>query len=209
LKTLLISHNDLEHWPECIAHMRNLTLLGVAANNFEPDQNMVQFMENRGCTVQSSLPDGTPAEILPRLYLGSFVAARDVHFLRRHGIKHVLNVAVECHHQLYPQDFTYHMVPLIDNPSCNLLPRIKECVEFIETGRNAGGVLVHCAAGKSRSASIVIIYCMIIDNMTFVQAFDFVKGKRSRVSPNGGFVEQMKAFEREKTKISAPRCIVS
>jgi dual specificity phosphatase 12 len=42
-------------------------------------------------------------------------------------------------------------VPLLDSQSQNLLDHLDECLEFIESGRKDGGiVLVHCFAGVSR-----------------------------------------------------------
>jgi hypothetical protein len=42
-------------------------------------------------------------------------------------------------------------VPLLDIHSQNLLDHLEDCLDFIESGRNSGGVvLVHCFAGVSR-----------------------------------------------------------
>jgi len=46
---------------------------------------------------------------------------------------------------------------------------------------------VHCAAGVSRSASIVIAYLMKINHWTFENAYSFVKSKRKIIDPNFGF----------------------
>jgi dual specificity phosphatase 12 len=50
-------------------------------------------------------------------------------------------------------------VPLLDIHSQNLLDHLEDCLEFIESGRNSGGVvLVHCFAGVSRrQASIDLL----------------------------------------------------
>jgi dual specificity phosphatase 12 len=50
-------------------------------------------------------------------------------------------------------------VPLLDIHSQNLLDHLEDCLEFIESGRNSGGVvLVHCFAGVSRrQASINLL----------------------------------------------------
>ena len=51
----------------------------------------------------------------------------------------------------------------------------------------SGSVLVHCAAGVSRSASIVIAYLMRIKGWTYAEAFSYVKSKRFVICPNSGF----------------------
>ncbi len=50
-------------------------------------------------------------------------------------------------------------VPLLDIHSQNLLDHLEDCLDFIESGRNSGGVvLVHCFAGVSRrQASINLL----------------------------------------------------
>ena len=42
---------------------------------------------------------------------------------------------------------------------------------------SGGKILVHCYAGVSRSASMVIAYFMAEKNMSFSEAFSFVKSK--------------------------------
>jgi protein-tyrosine phosphatase len=53
-------------------------------------------------------------------------------------------------------------------------------------------VLVHCAAGVSRSASFVIAYIMKSRKIGFDEAYTFVKSKRPIITPNSGFVKQLK-----------------
>jgi protein-tyrosine phosphatase len=51
-----------------------------------------------------------------------------------------------------------------------------------------GAVLVHCAAGVSRSASVVIYYIMRHFRWSFAKALAHVKAKRSVICPNDGFM---------------------
>jgi hypothetical protein len=63
--------------------------------------------------------------------------------------------------------------------------------------RERGNVLVHCYAGVSRSASIVIAYLMHKHKISLLDAMKLVKSKRSCISPNVGFLLQLKDFEKE------------
>lgn len=60
----------------------------------------------------------------------------------------------------------------------------------------AGGVaLVHCMAGISRSASVVIAYLMARHSMTLDSALEHVGRVRPIVSPNLGFLRQLQEIE--------------
>jgi protein-tyrosine phosphatase len=56
-------------------------------------------------------------------------------------------------------------------------------------------VVVHCAAGMSRSPTLVIAYLMIENRWGFEETINFVRKKRPIVEPNIGFVKQLKGLE--------------
>lgn len=55
-------------------------------------------------------------------------------------------------------------------------------------------MLVHCAVGVSRSASLVLAYLMIHHGFTLLQAINKVKERRW-IFPNRGFLKQLQALE--------------
>ncbi len=56
-------------------------------------------------------------------------------------------------------------------------------------------MLSRSMAGVSRSASIVIAYLMTRENMTYNDAYNMVKEKRSVINPNEGFKAQLKQLD--------------
>lgn len=73
-------------------------------------------------------------------------------------------------------------------PQQNLMTTFGSAIEFIIQARKMGGtVLVHCYAGISRSATIVIAYLMSEKQMSLPDAFKLVKSKRIVAFPNPGF----------------------
>lgn len=62
-----------------------------------------------------------------------------------------------------------------------------------------GSVLIHCAAGFSRSTTCAIAYLMKEKKWTFEDTFNYVKLKRQSkyTNPNFGFKKQLKEYEKE------------
>lgn len=81
-------------------------------------------------------------------------------------------------------------------PSSNIATHFSECFQFISDAISGGGrVLVHCLAGISRSASVVIAYVMATKGMTLLRASEYVRARRHWINPNTGFMNQLKRFE--------------
>lgn len=62
---------------------------------------------------------------------------------------------------------------------------------FVLTGK----ILVHCAVGVSRSATLVLAYLMLYHHLTLVEAIKKVKDHRG-IIPNRGFLRQLLALDR-------------
>lgn len=77
--------------------------------------------------------------------------------------------------------------------------------EAYQSGR---GVLVHCQAGVSRSATIVIAYLMKHTLMTMTDAYKYVRSRRPVVSPNLNFMGQLLEFERDLNSGVTPRILM-
>ena len=102
------------------------------------------------------------------------------------------------HPPLFPSFFTYKVVPVLDSPDANLRTRFPDCIAFIKQAIAKGGkVLVHCFAGVSRSAAVVIAYLMQEHGLSVQAAYGLVRSKRPYIKPNEGFHEQLIQFQRE------------
>ena len=131
------------------------------------------------------------------LYLfvaGSQDVALDRAILSSHSVTHILNLASYVDNA-YPLIYTYKKLQILDLPETDITQHFDNCFQFIDDCRASGGcVLVHCNAGVSRAATIVIAYLMKTQRMTFNDAFMFVKEKRPAIRPNDGFMHQLKEF---------------
>ena len=129
-----------------------------------------------------------------KLWLGSF-SVGNIKFLKDIGIKKILTVmnGDPSNYSYKENGFTHKIIDIMDYDSENIIQYFGECLNFI---KGEDKVFVHCAAGESRSATIVIAYLMWNKKMTFDKAYNFVKSKRSRIYPNFGFRQQLQMFEK-------------
>jgi protein-tyrosine phosphatase len=68
-----------------------------------------------------------------------------------------------------------------------------ESLNFIKSSSN--NVFVHCFSGKGRSASFVIAYLMYKERKNFNEIYKYVKQKRTIISPNQFFIQQLKTLD--------------
>ena len=132
-------------------------------------------------------------EIIDNLYIGDFFAAKDVQFLKKKGIEKVLTIMCDRCPNYNDNEFIHKKYDIADFSGENIIQYFGECLKFIKGDQKT---LVHCMAGASRSATIVIAYLMWTLKMKFLDALEYTKKKRPMVDPNCGFKEQLKMFEK-------------
>ncbi|CAD8071007.1 unnamed protein product [Paramecium primaurelia] len=131
------------------------------------------------------------------LWLGDCTAAYDRSLLDGKGIKTVLTVASGLNVSYSEGGMVHKVYHILDIESSNIARLFPETSQQITEGLKRGGVLVHCAAGVSRSASVVIAFIMKTKGWLFQEAFEFVRKRRSVVFPNYGFQRQLRNYEKD------------
>ncbi|KAG8195646.1 hypothetical protein JTE90_004981 [Oedothorax gibbosus] len=152
--------------------------------------------------VRDPSPSDTPfpVEILPYLFLGNAKNAADLVALKRHKIKYVLNVTPNLPNAFEDAGLgiKYMKIPIQDHWSQNLATFFPEAIAFIDEARQKRkSILVHCLAGISRSVTITLAYLMQKLSMPLNDAYDFVRTRKTNISPNFNFMGQLMDFERE------------
>lgn len=143
--------------------------------------------------VVDTKPDNVPAKITEYLFLGSQDCC-DALILKNYKIKNVLSVGIEVNKC---ENINYKYVECLDLPETNLEQVLKESVSFIDDAvQRQSNVLVHCNAGVSRAASVVIGYLILVGNCNYTDAYNIVKNSRNCIRPNDGFVKQLKNLNR-------------
>ena len=133
-----------------------------------------------------------------RVFLGNEDNARDLDLLQSYAITHVISLTQSVYH---PEKFVYYPINIDDSPLANIYQYFEPCVEFINdalaapSSTDGQNILVHCAAGVSRSASIVIAYIMSAQRVDYETALGMVRADRHYVCPNEGFVLQLRQWQ--------------
>ena len=136
--------------------------------------------------------DNMPQEIVHNIYIGSIHAAFNQEALSKAGITHILNASRIP--ATFPKNFTYFSIDIRDKDESNILSCIPSSNIFIEAGVDAGGVLVHCFGGRSRSAALVSAYLMSSRNWTMEKALAVITAARPVACINKGFDRQLSAY---------------
>ncbi|KFP63619.1 Dual specificity protein phosphatase 4, partial [Cariama cristata] len=146
---------------------------------------------------------GGPVEILPFLYLGSAYHAARRDMLDPRGLTPLFSSDCPNH---FEGHYQYKCIPVEDNHKADISSWFMEAIEYIDSVKECcGRVLVHCQAGISRSATICLAYLMMKQRVKLEEAFEFVKQRRSIISPNFSFMGQLLQFE---SQVLATSCAV-
>ena len=142
--------------------------------------------------------------IVPGLYLGSAAASANEAWLHDAKISHIL-VAGTSIPVLFPTQFTYHVLEeLWDEDDAPIIRLFAQCHTFIDAGRVPGNVLVHCNAGVSRSATIVMSYLMRTQSMSVHESVCHVAQARPWIGPNDGFIAQLHLYAEQLAHAADP-----
>lgn len=144
-------------------------------------------------------------EILPRLYLGDISIATNKDEITRLGITDMITIEIKplAQDDLASTVKRYLYINVMDHSKQDILSHFQTSNEFIETALKtpSNKVYVHCVAGISRSATLVIAYIMKTRSMNYQEAFDLVRNQRRVIDPNEGFVRQLALYHRMKYNI--------
>lgn len=134
-----------------------------------------------------------------KLFLGSQFSACSLQTLNRLNIAAIL-VCGKNLPKFFAHDpasgIQYHNLPIEDSLNQDIVPYVHSAMRFLQEFiiERKQRVLVHCAAGVSRSASVIIAYLMLMNQWDFDTAKSYAKAKRVLVNPNLRFTQDLKLF---------------
>lgn len=138
-------------------------------------------------------------KILDGLFVSDALTANDISFFERNNIVAVVNVTTSIPNYFEKQGIPYIRIKVHDanTPEDNMtmaraLPKV---LMFINKYRNQGNVLIHCAAGVSRSATVAAAFLRLCCCDNIYQAITMVIGKRPYAFFSGRYINFMPALK--------------
>ncbi len=143
-----------------------------------------------------------PSRITSFMFLGDSKDSKNHKFIDDNGITHILNVTKDEPNWFEDEGrIKYMRISILDTVNQNIATHFDTAHEFIERARLSGGkILIHCYAGISRSATIVISYLIKTRHLNAETAYQMVKIRRPIVSPNISFYSTLINYYIELTK---------
>ena len=143
----------------------------------------------------SNDPIFLPSQITKLLYLGNKTHANDIRVIDILEIKTIINVAKEIpnYHENIRKDINYARIEVDDDINIDMTSFWVQIADIIESSAKLKKkILIHCSAGRSRSASSVIYYLMKKKNLSLNESYEYVLRRRDIIDPNEGFRRQLK-----------------
>lgn len=153
----------------------------------------------------------THSKIAPYIYLGNYKAAKDPNFIKKNNIKAVLNCSKDIpHYHSKNENIEYMRIPIddsllkkdIDKLYCFFPAAIQFIKKHVQIQKQ--NILIHCYAGRQRSAACVAAYLMHTKNMNPLDACKLIVNKRKEAFHYGmslNFENSLVKFHNTKTNI--------
>ena len=131
--------------------------------------------------------DITP--VIKGLYLGDLQAAEALAGCNPRKIRAVVTLCSETVNERAPE-ITYRHLPILDSRPISQ-HRLHQVLNAIAESIRTGSVLIHCAAGASRTPTIAAAYLHHIGWRAFPQALAYLARMRPEIGPSPVLVESV------------------
>lgn len=145
------------------------------------------------------------SQITDYIWLGSIMSLQAGKSLKEWGVTHILSVLGPnvtyadsqswAELSIFKQMRCHLTVGIEDLDDVDIMVHFQKTNGFIQHAIDAKeGVLVHCAAGISRSVTCVCAYLMTSNKWTPAKAIEYVRSRRTVANPNEGFRTQLEVY---------------
>ena len=140
----------------------------------------------------------SPSLIIDNIYLGSSFNAANYNELINNKISVIINVTKDISN-FYEKEknIEYYKIPIYDINDESIIDYLENVYNFILKNKNKN-ILIHCFAGRSRSAAVVLFYLIKKYDFSIDTAYDYLVSKRSLVNMNTSFYDEIKNYFNKK-----------
>ena len=146
-------------------------------------------------------------EIIPQLFISNWATSNNPAVLKKYKINAIITLeqtpkSKQVLDYYKSRNIDHYHIYIPDSPNFDIQQYFDSTYDFIKYHIERGdNVLIHCMAGISRSATIILNYiirsgyetyivnmcpCKFVDNV-----LEFARSKRSIINPNQGFMRQL------------------
>ena len=134
-------------------------------------------------------------QVIEGLFLGAEVGANSKLIFQKHNIKRVLTIGSSME-PVFPDKCDYMTISIEDSRNEDIYQFFENTYKYIDKAlSDKAPIFVHCQAGISRSASVVIAYFIKKYKWTYLEALNFVSENRDFINPNKGFEKQLIEYQ--------------
>lgn len=127
---------------------------------------------------------------------GMPTSREEMDWVRENGIKAVLTLTEEPLPEQWLNNIDYLHVPTVNGSSPDI-EDIEKAVDFIDKNlKNNKSVMVHCAAGKGRTGTILVAYMMKFRGIDVKSAIEEIRSLRPGSVENGSQEIALSVFEK-------------
>jgi protein-tyrosine phosphatase len=136
----------------------------------------------------------TISSVISDLYIGN-IDSLDPNILRKHNISAIISILSPETPTVYPHGINVIRISIDDSEHENIDSWLELTYQFIHSHlKSKKKVLVHCYAGISRSATVVLYYLMKTFKVPLSTAFGYLRSRRYIINPNPGFIRTLSKY---------------
>lgn len=163
--------------------------------------------KNKLCKFTNKKRGENYTEILPKLFIGNIQSAKDLNFITKNNIEVIINCSNNINNYFINNtNIKYYKCPIDDSLEEYDIDLMKSYLPYFikiidESLSNNKSVLVHCYAGRQRSAALIAGYLMYKKSMSIEDSYNFIISKRPEAFHYGKSYNFHKSLEDYKNKL--------
>lgn len=136
------------------------------------------------------------SEVMKGLWISGYDILKSKEWFNYISPTHILNCAEELSPTYLDPSVIVHKIPMIDDVDDAAIHQILEGAALLRKWISPNTrVIVHCKAGISRSATVILAWMILYNFFSYENAFAKLREARSIVQPNSFYTDILKSLK--------------